>query len=87
LSLRHPTPDLLREIVKFVKRLRKVAMEDDDDFIETKKTLYSVGLVQVSNLFYRACAHPVRRVIEFPTKIYGEFCNEREPLIQHVKNL
>jgi len=62
-------------------------VEVDDDLVETKKTLYSVGLVQVSNLFYKACAHPLRRKFEFPTKIYGEFCNEEEPLIQHVCRL
>jgi hypothetical protein len=38
----------------------------------------------MSDLLYRACVHPVRRVTEFPVGIYGHFCSkDASGIVEH----
>merc|ERR1719295_721215 len=64
-SIRTPTPELLKELITFVKAIKPLAQQ--------RTMLYNVVLVQLSNLLHRACIAP-SRVQAFPVKIYGQFC-------------
>ena len=76
-SVSTPTKDLLHELLKLVKNIKQ---NNQNDVLEVNK-LYKIAMVQFTNLLYRACVHPVRREIEFPTHIYGQFCSTNSPII------
>ena len=79
-SVRTPTPQLLKELITFVKvNLRPLAQE--------RTMLYNIVLVQASNLLHRACIAPTRAQ-EFPVKVYGQFCTPTsEPVVQWIEFL
>jgi len=62
-NVRYPTKPLLRELVKMVK----------SETVKSHKSLLSVSLTQLSNLFYRAYVNPTTMVTAYPTKLYGIF--------------
>ena len=79
-SVRTPTPQLLKELITFVKvNLKPLAQE--------RTMLYNIVLVQASNLLHRACIAP-SRAQEFPVKVYGQFCTPTsEPVVQWIEFL
>merc|ERR1719369_2238857 len=79
-SVRTPTPELLKELITFVKvDLKPLAHE--------RTMLYNIVLVQASNLLHRACMAP-SRVQAFPVRVYGEFCTPTsEPMVQWIEFL
>merc|ERR1719370_275632 len=79
-SVRTPTPQLLKELITFVKvNLKPLAHE--------RTMLYNIVLVQASNLLHRACIAP-SRAQEFPVKVYGQFCTPTsEPVVQWIEFL
>ena len=79
-SVRTPTPQLLKELITFVKvNLKPLAQE--------RTMLYNTVLVQASNLLHRACIAP-SRAQEFPVKVYGQFCTPTsEPVVQWIEFL
>ena len=76
-SIITPTKDMLYELFKLIMNIRQ---NNQNDVLEVNK-LNNIAMVQFSNLLYRACVHPVRRDIEFPTHIYGQFCSTNSPII------
>merc|ERR1719347_322400 len=79
-SIRTPTPQLLKELITFVKvNLKPLAHE--------RTMLYNIVLVQASNLLHRACIAPTRSQ-EFPVMVYGQFCTPTsEPVVQWIEFL
>merc|ERR1719347_579463 len=79
-SIRTPTPELLKELIAFVKiNLKPLAQE--------RTMLYNIVLVQGSNLLHRACIAPTR-VQTFPVNVYGQFCTPTsEPVAQWIEFL
>merc|ERR1711874_808277 len=79
-SVRTPTPELLKELITFVKvGLKPLAHE--------RTMLYNIVLVQASNLLHRACMAPTR-FQAFPVRVYGEFCTPTsEPMVQWIEFL
>merc|ERR1712168_452128 len=78
-SVRTPAPQLLKELITFVKAIKPLAQQ--------RTMLYNVVLVQLSNLLHRACIAP-SRVQAFPVKIYGQFCMPTsEPVVQWIEYL
>merc|ERR1712002_1453660 len=79
-SVRTPTPELLKELITFVKvGLKPLAHE--------RTMLYNIVLVQTSNLLHRACMAPIR-FEAFPVRVYGEFCTPTsEPMVQWIEFL
>jgi hypothetical protein len=82
-SVSTPTEELLKELFSLVKKLRNLNVHEQSNEEETR-SLYSSGLVQMSNLLHRACVNPSRKVLEFPVRIYGEFCNNKSSIITEV---
>ena len=80
-SVRTPTKELLKELVQLVKSVKSLQWDDQKTIGSSIKDLYSVGMVQMSKLLYRACIHPVRRMTEFPIRIYGHFCSNESSII------
>lgn len=80
-SIKTPTKELLKELVQLVKSIKHLSWNEESDLAYTPKDLYAIGLVQVSKLIYRACVHPVRRITEFPVRIYGHFCSNESSII------
>merc|ERR1712002_776378 len=79
-SVRTPTPELLKELITFVKvGLKPLAHE--------RTMLYNIVLVQASNLLHRACMVSTR-FQAFPVRVYGEFCTPTsEPMVQWIEFL
>merc|ERR550519_1746358 len=79
-SVRTPTPELLKELIAFVKvNLKPLSQEST--------MLYNIVLVQASNLLHRACISPTRAQT-FPVAIYGQFCTPTsEPVVQWIEFL
>jgi hypothetical protein len=80
-SVRTPTKELLKELVQLVKNLKNLQWNEHKTFGTTLKDLESIGMVQMSKLLYRACINPVRRMTEFPVRIYGHFCSNESSII------
>jgi len=80
LAIRTPTEELLKELVQLVKGLKKFAQEEQD-MLDTGRSLYSLGMIQMSNLLYRACVNPARKNLEFPVRIFGQFCSNESSVI------
>ena len=80
-SVRTPTKELLRELVELVKNTKNLEWNEPKTLTSSVKELYSVGMVQMSKLLFRACIHPVRRMTEFPIRIYGHFCSNESSII------
>jgi len=79
-SVSTPTEELLKELFSLVKKLRNLNVHEQSNE-EESRSLYSSGLVQMSNLLHRACVNPSRKVLEFPVRIYGEFCSNKSSII------
>ena len=79
-NIRTPTPELLKELITFVKvNLKPLAHE--------RTMLYNIVLVQTSNLLHKACIAPTR-VQTFPVSVYGQFCTPTsEPVVQWIEFL
>ena len=80
-SVRTPTKELLKELIQLIKNLRNLQWNENQTFGSSIKDLYSISMVQMSKLLYRACIHPVRRMTEFPIRIYGHFCSNESSII------
>lgn len=79
-SVSTPTEELLKELFSLVKKLRNLNVHEQSND-EESRSLYSSGLVQMSNLLHRACVNPSRKVLEFPVRVYGEFCSNKSSII------
>ena len=80
-SVRTPTKELLKELVQLIKNLKNLHWNENTTMGTTLKDLYSVSSIQMSKLLYRACIHPVRRMTEFPIRVYGHFCSNESSII------
>jgi len=80
-SIRTPTKELLKELVLLTKGLKTLDWNEHTKLESSIRDLYSITMVQMSKLFYRACIHPVRRMNEFPVRIYGHFCSNESSII------
>ena len=80
-AIRTPTKELLKELVQMVKNLKNLEWREHKTIGTTLKDIETVGMVQVSKLLYRACINPVRRMTEFPVRIYGHFCSNESSII------
>ena len=74
-SVKTPTEDLLKNLVNLIKILKNLQSGIKGH------NLYRVGMVHMSKLLHRACIHPVRRVNEFPVRIFGHFCSKDSSVI------
>jgi len=79
-NVRTPTEDLLKELIQLIKNdLRPLAHD--------RTQVYSVAMVQMSNILYRACIDPAK-LNSYPARIYGQFCSqESEPVQQWTEFL
>lgn len=80
-AVRTPTKELLKELVQLVKNLKNLEWNEHKTFGTTLRDLETVGMIQMSKLLYRACINPVRRMTEFPVRIYGHFCSNESSII------
>ena len=79
-SVRTPTQELLQELIQLVK-------EDLKPLAHDRSQVYSVALIQMSNLLHKACIHPTHRNL-FPVRIYGGFCQrDSAPVQQYIQFL
>lgn len=72
-SIRTPTPELLKELVTLIKH-------DFKPLSAQEPTLYNVATLQVSKLVHKACICPMREN-SYPIKIYGPFCTPESPIV------
>lgn len=68
-NVKTPTQELLRELLELVKSL------------ESKKHIYNIALVQMSNLVNKACINSDSQTSNFPVRIYGLFCKENSEFV------
>lgn len=80
-SIKTPTQEILKELVQLIKNIRNLEWSEKKVFDFSVKDLSNLGLVHMSRLMYRACVHPVRRMTEFPIRIYGHFCSNESKII------
>ena len=80
-SVRTPTKELLKELVQLIKNIKNLQWNENTTIGTTLKDLQSISTIQMSKLLYRACIHPVRRMTEFPIRIYGHFCSNESSII------
>jgi hypothetical protein len=80
-AIKTPTKELLKELVKLVKNLKNLEWNENKSMGSSIKDLYSMSMVQMSKLLYRACIHPVRKMTEFPIRVYGQFCSNESAII------
>lgn len=86
-SIKTPTEELLHRIVSTIEKIVEMAHETPSSMYykqEYVTSLYSVALVQMSNLLYRGCIHPSRKNLEFPVRIYGQFCEGQSSEVVQV---
>ncbi len=86
-SIKTPTEELLLRIVSLIEKLAQKAADTSSNSYheeEAIKSLYSVALVQMGNLLYRGCIHPSRKNLEFPVRIYGQFCEGQSSEVVQV---
>jgi hypothetical protein len=72
-SIRTPTPELLKELVTLIKH-------DFKPLSAQEPTLYNVATLQVTKLVHKACICPLREN-SYPIKIYGPFCTPESPIV------
>jgi hypothetical protein len=72
-SIRTPTPELLKELVTLIKH-------DFKPLSVQEPTLYNVATLQVSKLVHKACICPMREN-SYPVKVYGPFCTPESPIV------
>jgi hypothetical protein len=79
-------PQIMQSTLKYVKTPTPELMNMIFSLAKVSKTksqqLYSVTCVGFSDLLYRACVNPSSMSVEFPTRIYGNFCNPESPIIK-----
>jgi hypothetical protein len=80
-SVRTPTKELLKELIQLIKSLKNMHWNEQNAFGSSIKDLYTIGTIQMSKLLHRACIHPVRRMTEFPVRVYGHFCSNESSII------
>ena len=80
-SIKTPTEDMLKELVQLVKNLKNLNWNEHQILSYRIKDISSLASIHMSKLFYRACIHPVRRMTEFPVRVYGHFCSNESRVI------
>ena len=80
-SVRTPTKELLKELVQLVKNLKNMHWDQQNALGSSIKDLYTISTIQMSKLLHRACINPVRRMTEFPVRVYGHFCSNESSII------
>jgi len=75
-SIKIPTKELLRELVFLIKNLKSINSNENET-----SNLFRIGVIQMSKLLHRACIHPVRRLLEFPVRVFGHFCSKDSSII------
>jgi hypothetical protein len=64
-----------------IKNLKYLQTDENTSEGWSTHNLFRIGMVQMSQLFHRACVHPVRRMMEFPINIFGHFCSKDSSVI------
>ena len=79
-SIRTPTQELVREIIRFVKQIKN-SNNMSNMMVNNEKNLLTPTLLQLSNLIYHAYVNPSTMVSNYPVRIYGIFGTQDSPVV------
>lgn len=71
-SIKYPTEELLQELVELLMTRQ----------VQNSRPSQSSLVLGLTEIVYKACINPVSSRNEFPTKIYGQFCNKDSKIIK-----
>ena len=80
-SIKTPTQEILKELAQLVKSTKNLEWTEKQVYGYSVKDLKNIGMIHMSKLLYRSCISPIRRMTEFPIRIYGHFGSNESRII------
>lgn len=74
-NVKTPTQQLLKELIRFFKSQKQQQQQ------QQQSSFVNSGLLELTNLVYKACMEPTSSTTQFPVRVFGKFCSHESQFV------